>query len=219
MTFTCTSGNLEQPVVGDEAPARRAGGDLGEPAGGADAELLAGGHADEPQLSGDVAHSPVGGGPGRGGRADPVQRGRGGHAAVRAVEEVAPQRGRLHAKRRRGPDGRRGGCVAGPVAHDEAIRGHVAQGVAPVGERIDVDGGGRRRRESARTPASQDGDRAPKGAPHLGDPTARAERDADPGPGQWAGDHWPGADQCAGPGSIRPTLRLERASSSRGGEI
>ena len=49
--------------------------------------------------------------------------------------------------------------------------GHVAQGVTPVGERIDVHGGGRRRRESTRTPATQDGGRAPKGAA-LGDPTA-----------------------------------------------
>ena len=38
----------------DEAPARRAAGDLGEPSAGADAEPLAGGHAGEPQLSGDV---------------------------------------------------------------------------------------------------------------------------------------------------------------------
>ena len=117
-----------------EAPAGRARGDLGEPGAAADGELLAGGHAHEPQLSGNVAQFPVGVGPGAGGGLDPVQRGCGGHVAVRAVEEVAPQGGRLQAKRRPAPDGHRGGRVVRPPAHDKAIRGHVAQAVAPVGE-------------------------------------------------------------------------------------
>ena len=48
---------------GHEAPPRRAVGHLPHSRGGADAEVLAGGNAAEPQLAADVLQSPVGGRP------------------------------------------------------------------------------------------------------------------------------------------------------------
>ena len=67
-------GELRAALRGDEAPARAGGGDLDEPAEAVDAELLAGGDADQLQLAATSAHAPVGRRPGRAGGGDRVEQ-------------------------------------------------------------------------------------------------------------------------------------------------
>ena len=144
VTFTSTSGKVAQPWAG-----------ASDQRGSVEATWTSRPSAPTPRclpvhtfvsrsVSPLVGDAPVRRRAGSGGRGERVERAGARHAPVGPIEEVAAEGGGLQAEGRGGGRGRGGRGIPERIPHDEAVGVRVAQGVAAVRVRVDVNRGGGR---------------------------------------------------------------------------
>ena len=125
---------------GRERPAGGGRVDLDEPAEWSGGEVLRGGQVREAQRAAVIGDAPVRRRARGVGRRNRIERGA-RHVPAGSVEHVAAERGRLHSEGC-GCGRGRGRCrISERISHDEAAAVRVAQRVAAVRVRVDVNGG------------------------------------------------------------------------------